>query len=519
MSNVDEGSERRLFEAAVQLDGEERERFLVELEQRRGEVARRVRALVAAHERPGLDSTPAELPASFFSPSAVTEVAGNGASPRARLGVPGPPRLADGALLADRYFVHELLGRGGMGEVYRAEDRTLGVQVALKVLPSATEPQRLARMLAEVRIARQVSHRRVCRVHDVGESDGLHFLTMELVDGEDLAALIARPGGVPVDRAAELGEQLCEGLAAVHAKGILHRDLKPANVMVDRDGGVQLTDFGLAGLAGDALPGGTPAYMAPELGAGQGATVQSELYALGLILFELFTGEQAFRGDSTAELRRRHREEPPRSPAELRPEVPAAVAETILRCLAKDPSRRPPSAAAVRAALLGGEVPGEAGRSVRLRRWSPPPPPGEPYPVLLPYRHRQLLAGRDGEIDRLRAWLELPRPIVGLSAISGTGKSSLLAGGLYPDLWRHGRPAALERYPADPGIAGRLLGGLLDVTGGVALSDGDLDGFVALLERSRALAGGVAPVLIVDQAAEESAGDARIRRVALERRR
>ncbi len=521
MSNFDHGSERRVFEAALQLEGEARESFLHELGLQRAELAQRVRALLAAHELSELNPTRLEIPASLWtepsreslpktwapshSPAADSmeheKVAQSG--PHADSARAAASRLQPGLLLAGRYRIIALLGKGGMGEVYRAEDDTLGGEVALKILPDrAAGPRRLAQFHSEVRIARQVSHPHVCRVHDVDEADGLRFMTMELILGEDLATLLARPGPLPIPRAAEIGAQLCDGLGAVHEKGILHRDLKPANVMIDGDGEVRLADFGLAGLVGDAIPGGTPAYMAPELWADSGATgatVQSELYALGLILYELFTGTPPFDSGIPAELCRQHREDLPASPAERRPDLPAAVAETILCCLEKEPGSRPLSAAAVAAALRGGEIPAEAGRVVRLRPWSPPPLPSEPYPVLLPYRHRELLAGRDGEIERLCAWLELPRPIVGLSAPSGTGKSSLLAGGLYPALRDAGRPAVLERYPADPGIAGRLADGLLDAFGGITLADGDHSGFLALLDEATSLAGGVPPVLIVDQ--------------------
>ena len=160
-----------------------------------------------------------------------------------------------------------------MGEVYRAEDLRLGQNVALKFLPPAVaeDPQRLAQFHHEVRIARQVSHRNVCRVYDIGEDHGRVFLTMELIDGEDLAGLLKRVGRFPEERATEIARQICAGLAAAHDCGVLHRDLKPANVMLDADGRVRITDFGLAGLAGSFtdIRSGTPAYMAPEQLAGK----------------------------------------------------------------------------------------------------------------------------------------------------------------------------------------------------------------------------------------------------------
>ncbi|HYP13583.1 MAG TPA: serine/threonine-protein kinase, partial [Bryobacteraceae bacterium] len=179
-------------------------------------------------------------------------------------------RFPPGSLLINRYRVISLLGKGGMGEVYRADDLALGQSVALKFLPESlsNNDDALMRFRNEVRVARQVSHPNVCRVHDVGEVDGHIFLSMVYVDGEDLASLLRRIGRLPEDKALEIARKLCAGLAAAHEKGVLHRDLKPSNVMLDGRGQVLLTDFGLAGLsdqiAGNEVRSGTPAYMAPE---------------------------------------------------------------------------------------------------------------------------------------------------------------------------------------------------------------------------------------------------------------
>ncbi len=213
-----------------------------------------------------------------------------------------------GMVLADRYRIIGLLGRGGMGEVYRADDLKLGQPVALKFLPKALadDPVRREHFYAEVRIARQVSHPNLCRVYDIGELDGRHFLTMEFIDGEDLASLLKRIGRLPGDKAIDVARQLCAGLAAAHDKGVLHRDLKPANVMIDGRGRVRITDFGLAMAVGEEVPSGdasgTPAYMAPEQFAGKGASVRSDIYALGLVLYEIYTGRRAYEASTLAEL-------------------------------------------------------------------------------------------------------------------------------------------------------------------------------------------------------------------------
>jgi serine/threonine-protein kinase len=194
--------------------------------------------------------------------------------------------FAPGTILAERYRIIGLIGRGGMGEVYRADDLKLGQPVALKFLPAklASEPAWIERFYAEVRHARGVSHPNVCRVYDVGEIDGRHFLSMEYVDGEDLASLLRRIGRLPPDKAVEIARELCAGRAAAHAKGVLHPDQKPGTVMFDGRGRAKITDFGLAAGVGDdkgvAEVSGTPAYMAPEQLSGKGASVQSDVYSL-----------------------------------------------------------------------------------------------------------------------------------------------------------------------------------------------------------------------------------------------
>jgi len=270
-------------------------------------------------------------------------------------------RFVPGTILAGRYRIVGLLGRGGMGEVYRADDLKLEQPVALKFLTRAIEGdrERIERLYAEVRTARQVSHPAVCRVWDIGEAEGQHFLSMEFVDGENLASLLRRIGRFPQDKAVAVARQIAEGLSAAHAKGLLHRDLKPANVMIDGQGHVRLTDFGLAGLA-DELSGdvrsGTPSYMSPEQLAGREVSVRSDVYALGLVIYELVTGRRAFEGKGFAELARQHRDERPIEPAALVPDLDPALERTILACLEKEPRRRPASALVV-AAMLSGRDP------------------------------------------------------------------------------------------------------------------------------------------------------------------
>jgi eukaryotic-like serine/threonine-protein kinase len=273
----------------------------------------------------------------------------------------GEARFLPGVVLAGRYRIIGLLGRGGMGEVYRADDLKLGQPVALKFLPPGFDSnvERLQLFLGEVRTARQVSHTNVCRLYDAGEADGHHFLSMEYVDGEDLASLLRRIGHLPKDKAIQIARQLCAGLAASHEIGVLHRDLKPANVMIDGRGRARITDFGLARFVQEIedaeILSGTPAYMAPEQLAGREVSVRSDIYSLGLVLYELFTGKQAFKATSADELRRLRSETTPSSPSSLMENFDPAVERVILRCLDPDPVRRPSSALAVAAALPGGD--------------------------------------------------------------------------------------------------------------------------------------------------------------------
>ena len=245
-----------------------------------------------------------------------------------------------------------------MGEVYRADDLRLGQQVALKFLPDevARDPVRLAQFHNEVRTARQVSHPNICRVYDVGDVGGRLYLSMEFVDGEDLATSLRRIGRFPEDKATEIARQLCAGIAAVHERGVLHRDLKPANVMLDGAGKVRVMDFGLAAVGPVAdIRAGTPAYMAPEQLLGREVTVRSDIFALGLVLYELFTGRRAFNATTIADLVSQHEARSTPAPTTIVGALDPAIERAILRCLDPDPRARPSSALAVSAALPGGD--------------------------------------------------------------------------------------------------------------------------------------------------------------------
>jgi hypothetical protein len=247
-----------------------------------------------------------------------------------------------------------------MGEVYRADDLKLDQPVALKFLPAAFSEDRgrLDRFYGEVRIARQVSHPNVARVYDVEEIDGHTFLSMEYIDGEDLGTLLRRIGRFPGDRAVQIAREICAGLAAAHDRGVLHRDLKPANVMIDGRGRARITDFGLASVMGEQGPAdvrsGTPHYMAPEQLEGREVSVRSDVYALGLVLYEIFTGRRAREASSMAELMRLQASTPV-NPSSFVADLDPLVENVILQCLDPLPENRPISALAVAAALPGGD--------------------------------------------------------------------------------------------------------------------------------------------------------------------
>ena len=248
-----------------------------------------------------------------------------------------------------------------MGEVYRATDLALGQSVALKFLPEeASHNQRLLeRFHGEVRIARQVSHPNVCRVYDIGEAEGVPFISMEYVDGEDLASLLLRIGRLPADKALETARKLCAGLAAAHDRGIIHRDLKPQNIMMNKRGDVVIMDFGLAAVAeqlsGAEARNGTPAYMAPEQLRGAEVSAKSDIYSLGLVLYELFTGKRPYDAKNIQEMLRQQESAQLTSMTSVAADIDPAVEKAIRHCLDPDPVRRPASVLSVAAALPGGD--------------------------------------------------------------------------------------------------------------------------------------------------------------------
>jgi len=257
-----------------------------------------------------------------------------------------------GILFAGRYEIIEALGVGGMGEVYRVEDKKVGQEIALKLIKPeiAADLKNIERFRHEMKFARMISHRNVCRMFDLGEDKGTYFITMEYVAGEDLKSFIRRAAPLSPARALAIIRQTAEGLAEAHRLGVIHRDLKPANVMIDREGNVRIMDFGIArsltarGITGVGTIIGTPEYMSPEQVEGKDADHRSDLYSLGIIMFEMLTGQVPFGGDTPLSIAVKQKSEPAPSAKKLNPQISENLNTVILDCLEKDRDKRPQNA-------------------------------------------------------------------------------------------------------------------------------------------------------------------------------
>ena len=266
-------------------------------------------------------------------------------------------------VLEQRYELGAPLGAGGMAEVFAGYDRNLGRPVAIKLLKTdLPDPRARERFEHEARTAAGFVHPNAVTVYDVGDDGRRPYLVMELVEGRDLAELLAARGPLPPAEAARIADQMLTALGAAHDRGLVHRDVKPGNVLVTRDGTAKLADFGIAKAAADATAGltltgqvmGTPRYLAPEQAAGQGATPRSDLYSAGVVLYEMLAGEPPFTGDTPVAVALAHQQAPVPPLTERRPGLPPAPVVAVNRALEKDPARRFPDAAAMRAALRGG---------------------------------------------------------------------------------------------------------------------------------------------------------------------
>jgi hypothetical protein len=291
-------------------------------------------------------------------PDAATVVTEDAASSAAT-----SPSLSPAAIaaLGVRYEILGEAGHGSVGNVYKARDRETGETVALKLLKPeiASDQAMMDRFKNELLFARKITHKNVCRVYEFNRVGGIAYTSMEFVEGESLRSVLNRFGGLPQRKATDLALQICSGLKEAHAQGIVHRDLKPENVMIDGQGNVKIMDFGIARSmeAGTRLTGsmvGTPAYMAPEQVAGKPVDYRTDIYSLGLMLYEMFTGVPAFSADNSIAVALKQMREDPPPPHEIEPNIPVGTERAILKCLEKDPARRFQSIADLESNLRSG---------------------------------------------------------------------------------------------------------------------------------------------------------------------
>jgi len=256
--------------------------------------------------------------------------------------------LTRGTMFAGRYEIIEELGKGGMGRVYRVEDTKLKQEVALKFIKPeiARDKKTIERFRNELKLARNIRHKNVCGMFDLSEAEGTHFITMEYIRGEDLKGFIHRSGQLAVGTAVRIAKQVCEGLSEAHKRGVVHRDLKPGNIMIDKEGNAQIMDFGIARsleakrITGAGMMLGTPEYMSPEQAEVKEVDKRSDIYSLGVILFEMVTGRVPFEGETPLGIAMKHKSETPKDPKELNAQIPGDFSQVILKCLEKDREKR-----------------------------------------------------------------------------------------------------------------------------------------------------------------------------------
>jgi len=268
--------------------------------------------------------------------------------PATRTITTAPTKLKRGSVFAHRYEVIEELGKGGMGRVYRVSDKTLGQDIALKILKPeiADDKTTIQRFRNELLLTRLISHRNVCRIYDLSESEGVQFISMEYVSGENLKNSLRMMERLTLGKTIAIARQICEGLGEAHRLGVVHRDIKPQNIMIDREGNVRIMDFGIArslkseGITDRGIRIGTPEYMSPEQVEGKPADQRSDIYSLGIVLYELVSGKVPFSGDTPLSIALKHKTAIPEDPAVLNAEIPETFSRLVLKCLEKDPEHR-----------------------------------------------------------------------------------------------------------------------------------------------------------------------------------
>ncbi len=341
--------------------------------------------------------------------------------------------LTRGTTFAGRYEIIESLGTGGMGKVYRAYDNKIKEEIALKLLKPeiSTNKKTIERFSNEIRLSRKITHKNVCRMHDLNEDEGTQYITMEYVPGEDLKSFIRRVGHLPPGKAISLGKQVCEGLAEAHSLGVIHRDLKPQNIMVDKSGNPKIMDFGIArslkaeGMTGEGTIIGTPEYMSPEQVEGEETDQRSDIYSLGVVLYEMLTGKVPFEGENTFSIALKHRDESPPHPREFNPELSLELSAVILKCMAKEREKRYLSAQE----LLRDLDALEKGTEIIAVETKPRLPAflAEEKPIK---EEKPVFVAREKELDKLNSFLERSLSgggqVVFITGEAGSGKTALI---------------------------------------------------------------------------------------------
>jgi len=271
--------------------------------------------------------------------------------------------LTTGSTFAERYQIIEELGKGGMGKVYKVLDKEINAKVALKLINPeiSADKKTIDRFRNELKLSRDITHKNVCRMYDLNKEERVYYITMEYVSGEDLKSFIRRAGPLGVGKTTFIAKQMCDGLAEAHKLGVVHRDLKPQNIMIDREGNARIMDFGIArslkakGITGTGMMIGTPEYMSPEQAEAKEIDNRSDIYSIGVILYEMVTGRVPFEGDTPLSIAMKHKSELPQNPKELNAQIPDNISRLILKCLEKDKDKRYQNAEEVFSDLAGIE--------------------------------------------------------------------------------------------------------------------------------------------------------------------
>jgi serine/threonine-protein kinase len=362
--------------------------------------------------------------------------------------------LAAGAVFHSRYEILGPLGRGGMGTVYKAHDRTLDENVAIKVLRPdfANDPKMAQRFKSEIKMARRVRHRNVCTIHDYGEERGLLFISMEYIDGTDLKRVVKRDGGLPWERAYDVSIQVCEGLQAVHEAGIIHRDLKTPNIMLDDQGLARLMDFGVAKQQNAAESAtatghvvGTPEYMSPEQAQGHKLDPRCDIYAMGVVIYEIFTGEVPFRGETPISTILKHLHDAPPLETPAAGKIPPALRPVVRKALSKEPEDRYGSARELAEAVRQARTPSRRQQPIAtdvleaqtLTAFQPRVKPRPMYPWLL-----GLLAATGAGVLALSQFMRREAPVDTAAALRTPAPSATPVPG-------SATPAAVETAPPE----------------------------------------------------------------------